>query len=277
VSYGSEDVLPTFLRSIGHAAAINPLVVIVDNKATADSPVATIAAEWGAEYLALPDNPGYGGALNAAVALLPASIEWVVLSNPDVVLGEASIDLLVAAASSDTAIASVGPRVLTQDGETYPSARAIPSLRTGIGHAMFANLWPTNPWTRSYRNESDETNTSRDAGWLSGSCLVVRRAVFDQIGGFDTDYFMYFEDVDLGYRLGRAGFRNVYVPSAVVTHAGAHSTSAESSRMIAAHHTSAQRFIRQKYSTFLLWPVRTLISAALSIRSRALSRRAGHH
>ena len=54
--------------------------------------------------------------------------------------------------------------------------------------------------------------------------MLVRRRAFDEIGGFDEGYFMYFEDVDLGFRLGKRGFRNVYDPSAEVTHSGAHAT-----------------------------------------------------
>src|SRR5690606_10093760 len=106
----------------------------------------------------------------------------------------------------------LGPRVLNEDGTTYPSARAVPSLRTGVGHALFTNLWTANPWSRRYRDDLAPADEARDAGWLSGSCVLVRRRAFDELGGFDEGYFMYFEDVDLGYRLGKAGYRNVYEP-----------------------------------------------------------------
>jgi N-acetylglucosaminyl-diphospho-decaprenol L-rhamnosyltransferase len=78
---------------------------------------------------------------------------------------------------------------------------------------------------------------------------------------------MYFEDVDLGVRLAEAGHRNVYVPGARVIHAGAHSTSSEAPRMVAAHHTSARRFIRQRYRGAVLAPIRWGIYVALAIRS----------
>lgn len=276
VSYGSEDVLPGFLASIAAASATPLETVVVDNRPTTGT-MRALASAAGASYLARPDNPGYGGALNAAVASLPPTIEWVLLSNPDVVLGESCVDTLVAAGEQDPAIGSVGPLVLTAEGEVYPSARAVPSLRTGIGHALFANLWINNPWTRSYRREVEGAPVHRDAGWLSGSCLLIRRSAFDAVGGFDTGYFMYFEDVDLGYRLGRAGFRNVYEPAATVTHTGAHSTSEDSVRMIAAHHASARRFLTRKYSGLALWPVRLALTIGLNIRSAVLSRRAGHH
>ncbi len=276
VSYGSEDVLSDFLSSIPRASASHLTSVVVDNLPSSGSTRA-LAADAGAHYIAMPENPGYGGALNAAVAALPNEVEWVLLSNPDVVLGASCIDILMSVGAQDPSIASVGPLVLTAEGEVYPSARAVPSLRTGVGHALFANLWTNNPWTRSYRRETEGTPTRRDAGWLSGSCLLVRRSAFESIGGFDTGYFMYFEDVDLGYRFGRAGYRNLYEPAANVTHTGAHSTRGDASRMIAAHHASARRFLTRKYSGWALWPVRVVLTVGLTVRSAVFTRRAGHH
>jgi N-acetylglucosaminyl-diphospho-decaprenol L-rhamnosyltransferase len=83
---------------------------------------------------------------------------------------------------------------------------------------------------------------------------------------------MYFEDVDLGYRLGRAGYRNVYQPASTVTHVGAHSTGSESARMVRAHHDSARRFLSKKYSGWWLWPVRATLRAGLALRSRSIVR-----
>jgi N-acetylglucosaminyl-diphospho-decaprenol L-rhamnosyltransferase len=109
------------------------------------------AQAHGAEYLAFPSNPGYGGAMNAGVRLLPPSVEWVLLVNPDIELGPDSIGILVAHGGTSADIGAIGPRIRNDDGSTYPSARAIPSLRTGIGHAMLGPVWPGNPWTRAYR------------------------------------------------------------------------------------------------------------------------------
>jgi N-acetylglucosaminyl-diphospho-decaprenol L-rhamnosyltransferase len=273
VSYGSEGVLVDFLASIPAASAHLSYVVITDNLPSPDSPVAKLADGASAHYVAMESNLGYGGAMNAGVALLPSSVNWVLLSNPDVVLTPGTIDELVRVANQDESIAAVGPALLTSDGEVYPSARAVPSLRTGVGHALFVNLWVENPWTRAYRNDRATLAVERDAGWLSGACLLVRRDVFEKLGGFDPGYFMYFEDVDLGYRIGKAGYRNVYAPSAVAVHSGAHSTTTESERMIAAHHRSARRFLTRKYSGPWLWPIRVTLTIGLQLRSALLRRR----
>jgi N-acetylglucosaminyl-diphospho-decaprenol L-rhamnosyltransferase len=273
VSYGSEKVLVDFLASIPAASTHPTYVVVTDNLASPDSPVARLAAEAGAHYEAMESNLGYGAAMNAGVNLIPPEILWVLLSNPDVTLTAGAIDELVRVGREDENIAAVGPALLTADGEIYPSARSVPSLRTGVGHALFVNLWVENPWTRAYRNDSATLPVERDAGWLSGACILMRRSAFEKIGGFDPGYFMYFEDVDLGYRLGKAGYRNVYAPSAVATHSGAHSTTTESARMISAHHDSARRFLGRKYSGAWLWPVRVTLTVGLQLRSALLRRR----
>jgi len=274
VSYGSLDVLPALLASIGGASADPILTIVADNKSQDGTDNASaVSRQFGARYLPLPQNVGYGAAINAAARELPVEVEWILVVNPDVTLELGSIDALLAAGDSDSRVGSVGPLTLTSDGDVYPSARSVPSLRTGVGHALFANLWLGNPWTRAYRNDTSAEPVRRDAGWLSGACVLVRRSVFDELHGFDEGYFMYFEDVDLGYRLGKSGYRNVYEPRAVAVHTGAHSTTTESARMISSHHDSARRFLGRKYTGAWLWPVRVALTIGLYFRSRLVRRR----
>lgn len=272
VSYRSEGVLPAFFASLPDAGAGPFEVVLVDNKPEG-SGARALAEGAGARYLPLPRNPGYGGAINAGVRMLSADVEWVLVSNPDIVLGTGSIDRLLAVGAQAEDIGAVGPLVMT-DGVPYPSARAVPSLGTGIGHALFANIRPSNRWTRKYHESTSTASEERDAGWLSGACLLVRRSAFESIGGFDEEFFMYFEDVDLGYRLAHAGWRNRYAPSAVVEHSGGHSTDGESAAMLAAHHRSAYRFLSRKYGHPLQLPVRVAIRAGLAVRGFVSTRAA---
>lgn len=264
VSYNSRDVLATFLDSIGVAGGAQP-VIVADNASPDLEGVAELVEARGATLLRLPENRGYGGAVNAAAATLPDSTEFILVANPDVVLHEDAIDRMVAVADRLPDVGAVGPRILDPDGTTYPSARRMPSLRTGVGHALFGPVWPGNPWTRSYREDRQEP-AERDAGWLSGACVLVRRTAFDQLGGFDEGYFMYFEDVDLGKRLGDAGWRNRYAPDAAATHTGAHSTSGAKGAMAKAHHRSAYRYVSQRYSAWYLAPLRLVLRVGIAIR-----------
>ena len=103
---------------------------------------------------------------------------------------------------------------------TRPRAKC-PTCCPAPGDALFGQVWKSNPWTRKYLQDRQEPS-ERPVGWLSGCCLLMRRAAFDSVEGFDSRYFMYMEDVDLGDRLGQAGWHNVYVPSAEVTHDKGH-------------------------------------------------------
>lgn len=268
VSYDSVDVLPPFLASTADASADPVEVVVADNHSAQEAALRRITEEAGARFLELGENRGYGAAANRAVATLDPDVRWVLVSNPDVVLEPLALDRMIATAAADPSIGAVGPRLLEPTGEVYPSARLVPSLRTGLGHAAFANVWPGNPWTKRYRQDGDHSGR-RDAGWLSGACVLLRRDVFDRLGGFDEGYFMYFEDVDLGWRIGRAGMRNVYEPAATATHIGGTATQGSSERMRKAHHESAYRFLAQKYSAWWLWPLRAVLRVALAVRARA--------
>ncbi|AAT88477.1 hypothetical protein ATY41_07295 [Leifsonia xyli subsp. xyli] len=272
VSYNSSGQFASFLGSLAYEIDNGYPVVIADNGSADIDETRRVASAHGARVLALAENHGYGGAVNLAVRTLPESVDAILICNPDIIVSPRSIEVLRERLDSDERIAAVGPRILNEDGTVYPSARSIPSLRTGIGHALFVRVWPTNPWTRAYHSE--RRLEARDVGWLSGACVLVRRRAFERIGGFDEAYFMYFEDVDLGFRFSRSGYRNRYEPAASVIHHGGLSTRSESKRMLIVHHDSAYRFLARKYSGPLLAPVRVALRVALSARAWLLTR--GH-
>lgn len=264
VTFSPGSSLAALLDSTGDATSRRTHVVLADNGST-DGSVETAAERPGVELLRTGGNLGYGSAANAGVAALPADIDRVLVVNPDVVLHPGSIDELSAALDRHPRAGAVGPLILDEDGVVYPSARRLPSFGVGVGHAALGWCWPSNPWTRAYRLDRAEP-VERTAGWLSGACLLVRRTAFEQIGGFDARYFMYFEDVDLGDRLGRAGWDSVYVPSAQVVHTGGHSTRNHARAMTRAHHESAYRYLAGRYPAVWQAPVRVLIRAGLAVR-----------
>ncbi|HEY0248889.1 MAG TPA: glycosyltransferase family 2 protein [Gryllotalpicola sp.] len=267
VSYFSQDALSELIESLADSELLPAETIVVDNASDGELELPPMN---GLEVVAAPANLGYGGGINLGVKRLPPSIDWVLITNPDVRVEASALATLLDVARDQTDAGTVGPRILESSGEVYPSARELPSLRTGVGHALFANLWLGNPWTRRYRGEGRVTSGQwRETGWLSGSCLLVRREAFEAIGGFDESYFMYFEDVDLGARLTTAGWRNLYVPDAVVTHAGAHSTSGtRAAAMRREHHRSAYLYLSRKYSAWYLWPLRAGLRVALQLRAR---------
>jgi N-acetylglucosaminyl-diphospho-decaprenol L-rhamnosyltransferase len=245
-------------------------VVLADNGST-DGSVETAATRPGVRLLRTGGNLGYGAAANAGVRVLDPGIEWVLVANPDLVFGAGAIDALLVAASRHPEAGAFGPLIVTPEGVVYPTARHLPSIGAGVGHAVFGWWWPKNPWTRAYRQDAGEP-VERPAGWLSGSCLLLRRKAFAAVDGFDPGYFMYFEDVDLGDRLGRAGWSSWYCPSAVAVHRGGHATKRAPAAMSDAHHRSAYRYLSGKYPARWQAPLRWLLAAGLQGRA-FLSRR----
>ena len=268
VSFRSSDAIRNLLASIPSSTSHPVDVVVVDNVPGGDEELVEALVGSTARIVHRPDNPGYGGGINAGVASLNPDIDWIFVVNPDVTMDSGSLDELVRVGHREPTIGALGPRIRDQKGTVYPSARAIPSLRLGVGHALLGDLAPANPWTRHYHQSADYA-IERDAGWLSGACILVRRTAFDAVGGFDDGFFMYFEDVDLGFRLGLGGWRNVFVPSATVEHEGGHSTRQHSTSMIAAHHASARRWVGKRYPGIVWWPVRFIVTVGLRLRESA--------
>lgn len=267
VTYSPGEHLEHFLRTLAQATALEPQVVMADNGSIDGAPEVAAATHEHVRLLRTGGNIGYGGAINRAVAEIDPQIEFIVVANPDVSWGPGSIDALLEAATRWPRAAALGPLIHEPDGSVYPSARAVPDLVSGAGHAILGTVWPSNPWTRRYRKD-DEAVTERPVGWLSGSCLLLRRAAFDSVDGFDSRYFMYMEDVDLGDRLGRAGWLNVYVPSAEVTHAKGHAAGRRPELMLPAHHQSAYRFQADRHPHWWQAPLRWALRGGLAVRSK---------
>ena len=275
VTYSPGPHLDRFLGSLGHATERSVKVVIADNGSTDGTPEEAVERYPNVRLLHTGANLGYGSAVNRAVSKYltdedgtgsPADPDFFIVANPDVVWGPGSVDELLEAARRWPTAGSLGPLVRDPDGSIYPSARHQPSLVRGGMHAVVGPFWKSNPWTAAYRQERLQPS-ERPVGWLSGSCLLLRRKAFDEISGFDERYFMYMEDVDLGDRLSGAGWQNVYVPSAEVLHDKGHSTGRDPARNLAAHHTSTYTFLADRHPRWWQAPLRLVIRSALALRA----------
>lgn len=262
VTYSSGASLGAFLESIAAATQAPIEIVIADNGSTDGAPEAG-ASQPGVRLLRTGANLGYGRAANAGAR--GAATPFLLVANPDIVFSVGSLDTLIAATERWPDAGAFGPAIRTPDGELYPSAREFPSLGRGIGHALLGWAWSANPWTRGYRRENADPREGA-TGWLSGSCLLLRLAAFEAVGGFDPAYFMYCEDMDLCRRLALAGYKSVYVPAAMVTHTGGHATRLHSIRMLAEHHRSLYRYLARRYAgPSYLW-LRPLLAGGLAAR-----------
>jgi N-acetylglucosaminyl-diphospho-decaprenol L-rhamnosyltransferase len=263
VTYSPGDTLAGFVESLADATVRPVEVVLADNGSTDGAPERAAAEHPHVRLLRTGGNVGYGAAANAGLADVTEG--YALVANPDVRFEPGSIDELLAVADRWPRAATVGPAIRTPEGDLYPSARDLPRLSTGAGHALLGWFWPTNPWTARYRREREDPR-ERPAGWLSGSCFLVDLEAFHSVGGFDPGYFMYFEDVDLAERLGRRGWLHVYAPSSVVVHEGGHATRREPRAMQRVHHASALRYLSRQYPLRRHLPLRLALRAGLTGR-----------
>jgi N-acetylglucosaminyl-diphospho-decaprenol L-rhamnosyltransferase len=280
VNYEAGDALTECVRSLraDDSAGSPPEVVVVDN-GSQDGSVARLQRAFPDVAVVEPNgNVGYAGAANRGTASTTAPIVAVCNADTFVTPGAGAVMLAVFA---DPEVGAAGPCIRNLDGSVYPSARRDAGLVDAAGHAVLGSVWPTNPFTRRYRELDADPTVARDVDWASGAALWLRRAAIDAIGGWDEGFFMYLEDVDLGWRLGKAGWRVRYEPAAEVTHVQGLSTDQHRNRMIIVHHRSVYRFASKRWrgrQRLLLVPTAVLLAvrAVLAIAWESLRpRRSG--
>jgi len=217
VSWNSRDVLERCLRSLEPEVESGAADVwVVDNGSSDDSP-ALVRERFGWATLIEPgENLGYGRAVNLVAER--TDTPWIAPSNADVELEAGALGRLLATAR-ETGAGAVAPRLILPDGSTQHSVYgfanypALLAFNTGL-HRVVPRLGD-----RLLVEGCWDPDRRREVPWALGAFLLVRREAFDAAGGFDPSQWMYAEDVDLGWRLGRAGWRTVYEPHARVRHA----------------------------------------------------------
>ncbi|MGW9419052.1 glycosyltransferase [Cellulosimicrobium funkei] len=202
VSYGSAALLE---RNLGARGAVGEArVVVVDNRSTTPERerVSRLADERGWDLLTPAENLGFGGGANLGMRVaFGAGAAEVLLLNPDATIAAADVRTLRAAVQDDRLLL-VSPVVLTPAGRRWFGGLDV-YLDDGTFRAP---------------SRRDEHPGAARVEWLSGACLLVTREVWERTGGFDDAYFLYWEDVDLSYRLQRAGGRVAVVEDAVAVH-----------------------------------------------------------
>jgi N-acetylglucosaminyl-diphospho-decaprenol L-rhamnosyltransferase len=237
-------------------------VVLVDTGSRDGTAAAVRAAHPDVRVLEL-DNVGFGRGANAGIRSCAAEI--LVVCNADVRFAAGSIEVLADRLESDPSVAAAGPAVRYPDGRHQASARDVPDLPTALGHALLSRLWRANPWTRRYRRTDADPDRARDADWLSGCAFAVRRTAFEGVGGFDPAYFLYVEDLDLGVRLRRAGWRLRYEPQARVVHRVGASTGRRRAWALTMHARSLDRYYTRHLGRGVLGRLgRPLVRVALA-------------
>lgn len=219
VTYRCRDEVLECLASIrASTRRVRYEVIVVDN-ASGDGTVEAVAAEFPEVRLVeLAENVGFAAGVNRAAQ--DATGELLLLLNPDSVVHDGAVDTLAAFAREHPEHGLYGGRTLWPDGTVCPgSCWGRPTLWSLF---CFATLLSTAfRGSRLFDPESLggwQRDRVREVDIVTGCLLLVPRALWERLGGFDTRFFMYGEDADLSLRARRAGLRPVIVPEAVTTH-----------------------------------------------------------
>jgi len=194
-------------------------------------------------------NLGYGGALNRVLAR--AEAHWLLLANPDVVIEPEAMRALAATARAGQRVGLVAPILVDPEGRQHASVRRFPSLGLAVLHGALGLLWPGNPATRRYHLGELGAHRPVEAPWVSGALVLARTEALASIGGFDASYFLYLEDVDLAWRLWRAGWAVVVDPRVRAVHVGAGTTGQRPVRAAWWHARSLVRYGLAQEGTLL--------------------------
>lgn len=226
VNWNSAAFLRDCLRSIYATASDVEFEVIVIDNASFDGSELIVRGEFPAvKFIQSDKNLGFARANNVGFA--HSSGRNVLFLNPDTQLTENALSVMCSVLDATSDAGAVGCKLLNSDLSVQTSCvQAFPSILNQtldfeFLHRLFPNssLWGMRPlYTRGSRASAVDI--------ISGACLMIRRIVFEQVGQFSTDYFMYAEDMDLCYKVTRAGWRTYFVGDSTVIHHGGRSSSA---------------------------------------------------
>lgn len=184
----------------------------------------------GAELVASRRNLGYAAAVNRGAACMPG--RDVLLLNPDVEAPEPTdVEALRAALASRPRAAVVAPSLLGHDGGVQYSARRFPSLAAMLGSTAAGRFGPLG---RAYTRYVEPSQARRPipVDWVIGAAMLIRRAAFDELCGWDERYFLYMEDADFCRRCARAGWEVWLIPDVQVVHGYARASSDPSASIV---------------------------------------------
>jgi hypothetical protein len=190
--------------------------IVVDNASTDGTP-ALVREKFPNVRVLEEENRGFGAGNNAGMRV--ASGRYFLLLNPDAWLTEGALDKLVAFADEHPEAAIVGPRLLNPDGSLQRSVRGYPSpWRIATEYFFLRKLGPRTHALNALFAEQFDHESVREAEYLFGACMLVRREAVDSVGGFDEDFFLMSEEVDWCYRFRQAGWKVLFYPGAEVFH-----------------------------------------------------------
>lgn len=220
ISYNTRDLLGGCVRSILQADYAHSREILVVDNASSDGSADMVAGQFPAVQLIRNEqNRGFAAANNQALRL--AGGRLLFLLNSDARVVDDCCEQLRAAFAADEGLGIAGPRLLNPDGSLQPSWGSFPNpLREFLFQSFLFKVWPSGfPYgQRVHPLQRAAYQRFQQVDWVTGAAFMLRRELYDSLGGLPEDTFMYAEDLEYCWRAQQAGFHVAYCPAAQVTH-----------------------------------------------------------
>jgi GT2 family glycosyltransferase len=252
VSFNVKHFITLCIDSVKRALATLPNggeIIVVDNNSK-DGSVDFIRKHFpDVQLIDLKQNIGFGKANN--IGIEKAKGDYILILNPDTVMPEHFLSETIAYMDAHPEVGCLGPRLIDGKGIFAPDGKkSFPSLRIALFKTLgFGKLFPKSPYFNAYYAVHIPENEIAEVEVLSGCCMLLRRSVIPDIGGivFDEAYFMYCEDVDLSYRIQKAGHKNVYYPKVDLIHFKGESTKKATLSYVKIFNEALLTFVKKHY------------------------------
>lgn len=214
LNYNGEQYLESYLPSVLHSASSLINIAVIDNNSTDES--VPYLEEWHPEVRVIQLTKNYGFAEGYNRGLKEIKAKYYVLLNSDVQVKEGWLDPILQLMDNSPEIAACQPKILSLEEKSYfEYAGASGGYMDVLGY----------PYCRGRIFDTVEKDTGqyddmKEVDWVSGAAMVVRSDIYHQLGGLDNDYFAHMEEIDLCWRIQRAGYSMKVVPESVVYHLG---------------------------------------------------------
>lgn len=268
VNYNVEHFLENCLNSVFNALKDIPSeVIVVDNKSV-DGSVEMVKSKFPKVRLMVnAQNEGFSKANNQAIK--SSTAEYILLLNPDTVVEEDTFNKCLSYMDSHGKVGGLGIKMIDGKGNFLPeSKRSLPTPSVAF-YKIFglSNLFPKSKRFGRYHLGHLSKDENHSIEILSGAFMLLRHSVLDKIGLLDENFFMYGEDIDLSYRIIKAGYENHYFSESSIIHYKGESTKKSSINYVFVFYKAMIIFAKKHFSSKNAKSFSTLINFAIYIRA----------
>ena len=259
LNYNVRYFLELCLKSVKASIfSIDAEIIVVDNNSTDDSCLMVRQLFPEVTLIENKENLGFSKANNQGVSI--AKGEYICILNPDTVVAEDTFERLLEFANSKQNLGIIGCKLIDGTGQFLPeSKRNIPVIKVAI-QKIFGNS------KKYYANHLNQDTTGK-VDVLVGAFMFVKREIYNKVNGFDEDYFMYGEDIDLSYRILKSGYNNYYFSDTTIIHYKGEST-LKDENYAKRFYTAMQIFFKKHFKRNLLFDALVWIGIKLAFLFR---------